>query len=326
MNMDILAEAKRVFEIEKQSLDEAVCSLDDGFVRLIEDIRSCKGRVIVAGMGKAGHVGAKIAATMASLGTSAFFLHPAEALHGNLGQIAANDMVLLFSKSGESEEVNKMLPSIGKIGAKTVAITCCETSFLSQSCDYHIRLRITEEASAHKIAPTSSTTVMMVFGDALAVCLEKLSGFTPDNYAVFHPGGVLGKRLVFTVADIMARGETIPYVLDSATIKDAIVEMSSKSVIGGVAVVDDNHTLLGILTDGDVRRLLQSLDNIAVLSKSISDIMTHNPITLTKNVKAIDALRLMENPDRTIGIIPIVDGEKRLIGMLSIHDLIKAGF
>jgi arabinose-5-phosphate isomerase len=277
-------------------------------------------------MGKSSHVGAKMAATMTSLGTPTFFLHPAESLHGDLGRITNNDIVLFLSKSGESDEINRMLPSVKQIGAKTVAVTCRKTSTLSRSCDYHIMLFVKKEASAYNIAPTSSTTVMMVFGDALAVCLEKLSGFTPDDYAVFHPGGALGRKLLFTLADLMAKGEDIPYLYASASVKDAIVEMSSKAVLGGVAIVDDKHHLLGVFTDGDLRRLMKSNDDVSVLERSITEVMTTNPVVMTKDVKAVDALAVMANPEKSVGLLPIINGERKLIGMLSIHDLIKAGF
>lgn len=326
--MDILSEVKKVFELERHSIEEAERHLAKGIVKLVEDIHSCKGRIIIAGMGKMSHVCAKIAATMTSLGTPAFFLHPAEALHGDLGRITTNDLVLLFSKSGESEEINNMLPSIHKIGAKTVAITCRENSSLSRGCDDHIRLHVLKEASAYNIAPTSSTTVMMVLGDALAICLEKLSEFTPEAYAVFHPGGMLGKKLLFTVADVMAMGDEIPCVLDSATIRDAIMEMSSKSIAGGVAIVDNEHRLLGVFTDGDLRRLLRSSLEVesSILKKNITEVMTSDPVALTQGVKANDALLLMENPVKRIGLLPIIDDDRKLVGILSVHDLVKAGF
>ena len=324
--MDILEIAKNVFEIEGESINAVKNGLNNDFVKLVEDIRACEGRAIIVGIGKCSHVGAKIAATMTSLGTPTFFIHPAEALHGDLGRITKNDIVLFFSKSGESDEITKMLPSINFLGAKTVAITCRDSSTLAKNCSYYIKLSITEEASAYSMAPTSSTTAMMVFGDALAVCLEKLSEFSPSDYAIFHPSGMLGKKLLFTVADVMASGKDMPHVLETATIKDAIVEMSSKSVLGGVAIVDCEDYLLGIFTQGDLRRLLGSLKDISELSINITIVMTANPIALTREVKAVDALAIMANPERSFSILPIIDDVGKLIGMISTHDLIKAGF
>jgi len=324
--MDILDEARKVFETELQSINEASQNLDDRFVRLVDDIRLCKGRIIIVGIGKSSHIGAKVAATMASLGTPAFFVHPAESLHGDLGRITSNDIVLFFSKSGESEEINRMMPSVHKIGAKTVAITCSNSSTLSRSCDYYIYLHITNEASAYNLAPTSSATVMMVFGDALAVCLEKIAEFTPEDYAVFHPGGMLGKKLLFNVTDIMAKGDDIPRVSGTASIKEAIYEMSSKSLAGGVAITDDNGYLLGVFTDGDLRRLLRTLNNISMLEENITTVMTSDPVTLNHNDKAAYALSIMEQPGKPFGILPILYDDKKLAGMISIHDLIKAGF
>ena len=324
--MDILTIAKNVFEIEGKSIVSAKNGLNDEFVKLVEDIHSCAGRAIIVGMGKCSHVGAKIAATMTSLGTPTYFIHPSEALHGDLGRITKEDIVLFFSKSGESDEINKMLPSIGLIGTKTVAITCRDSSTLSRSCAYHIKLSIEAEASAYSLAPTSSTTAMMVFGDALAVCLEQLSGFSPNDYAVFHPSGLLGKKLIFTIADVMAKGKDMPHVPETATIKDAVVEMSSKSVVGGVAIVDSRCCLLGIFTQGDLRRLLGSIKDVSELDNAITKVMTADPIALSQDVKAVDALSIMANPEKPFGILPIVDDNRRLIGMLSTHDLIKAGF
>lgn len=323
--MDILKEAKKVFEIEIQALSEASESLDENFIRLVDDIYTSKGRVFIVGIGKSSHVGAKVAATITSLGTPAFFLHPADSLHGDLGRITSSDIVLFFSKSGESEEVNQMLLPIKKIGAKTVAVTCRQSSTLSRGCDYFIVLNIKQEASVYDIAPTSTTTAMMALGDALAVCLERISGFTLNNFALFHPGGALGKRLLITIADIMLTGDDVPYIFETANIKDALLQMSSKSIVGGVAVVDRTMKLLGIFTDGDLRRLFDDIGDISALEQNITEVMTINPITLTGSDKAADALPYMTNPQKPIKILPIVDESGKLTGMLSVHDLIRVG-
>lgn len=322
--MNILDEGKRVFEIERDSLKVAKEALDEDFVKLVDLIQNSKGRVIITGMGKAGHVGRKIAATMSSLGTVSYFLHPAECLHGDLGGIKKGDIVIVFSKSGESDEVLGLIPSLNKIDAKLVSITCREKSTLSENANLSIMLPIQEEASAHKLAPTSSTTAMIVFGDALAVVLEKLNNFKPEDFAVFHPNGALGKRLLLKVENLMAKNEANPVVSSEANLKDTIVIMTSRG-LGGVSVVDQAGKLVGLVTDGDLRRVIGNDIGSDIFNLTVKEFMTENPLKINKDEKAIDALSLMENREKPISILPVIDNFNNVVGMLRIHDIIRAG-
>jgi len=322
--MDTIKEAKRVFDVQINSLKTTKDSIQESFNELVQLIQESPGRVIVTGMGKAGHVGRKVAATMSSLGTPSYFLHPAEGLHGDLGGIKKEDVVIAFSKSGESEEVVSLVPSIKTIGAKLVSVTCKESSTLSRSADVQIYLRITEEASNHKLAPTTSTTAMIVFGDALAVVFEKLNNFKPEDFAVFHPNGSLGKKLLLNVESIMSAEDDNPVVHKTTSLKDTIVVMSSKG-LGGVSVVDENNELLGLVTDGDLRRVIENTNEMEVFKQTVKDFMTPNPIAINKNIKAIDALTLMENRGKPLSILPVVDDHNKSVGMLRIHDIIRAG-
>lgn len=322
--MNLKQEAKRVFNVQIESLKETMDSIDENFTGLVEFIQNSQGRVIITGMGKAGHVGRKVAATMSSLGTVAYFLHPAEGLHGDLGGIKKDDVVIAFSKSGESEEVIGLIPSIKTIGAKLVSVTCRETSTLSQSADIKIQLRITEEASNNKLAPTTSTTAMIVFGDALAVALEKLNDFQPEDFAVFHPNGSLGKKLLLKVESLMASGNDNPIVYETTNLKDTIVVMSYKG-LGGVNVISEDGILLGLVTDGDLRRVIENANGMDIFQLTAKDIMTKTPTTINKDVKAADALLIMENRENPLSILPVVNSENRSVGMLRVHDIIKAG-
>lgn len=322
--MDVMQEAKRVFNVQIESLKETMDSIDENFTALVELIQNSQGRVIITGMGKAGHVGRKVAATMSSLGTVTYFLHPAEGLHGDLGGIKKGDVVIAFSKSGESEEVLGLIPSIKTIGAKLVSVTCRETSTLSQSADTKIHLRITEEASNHKLAPTTSTTAMIVFGDALAVALEKLNDFQPEDFAVFHPNGSLGKKLLLKVESLMAAGTDNPTVFEANSLKDTIVVMSSKG-LGGVNVINEEGILLGLVTDGDLRRVIEKANVIDIFQLTAKDIMTKTPTTINKDVKAVDALSIMENREKPLSILPVVNEDNKSVGMLRVHDIIRAG-
>ena len=322
--MNILNEALSTFNIEIETLENVKKSLDNRFKQLVELIQNSQGKIIITGMGKSGHIGRKIAATMSSLGTVSYFLHPAEGLHGDLGIITSKDIVIAFSKSGESNEVLGLIPSIKKIGAKLVSITCREKSSLSDNSDLSIVLPIKEEACPYKLAPTSSTTAMLVFGDALAVTLAKLNNFKLEDFAVFHPYGTLGKRLLVKVDSLMVKGKENPVVNYKANLKTAIIVMSSKG-LGGVSVVDDNGELVGLITDGDLRRTIENTEDSGILKLNVKQIMTQNPIYINKNAKAIDALNLMENRQKQISILPVVDDNNKVVGMIRIHDIIRAG-
>lgn len=322
--MDILYEAQKVFEIEIESLIKIKDILDTEFKELVNMIYISQGKVIITGMGKAGHIGRKVAATLSSLGTASFFLHPAEGLHGDLGSITKEDIVIAFSKSGESDEVIGLIPSIRKIGANLVSVTCKENSSLSNNADLRIFLPIEKEASAHQLAPTTSATAMLVFGDALAVVLSKLKNFNTDDFAVFHPNGSLGKRLLLKVESLIANDDLNPIVSNKANLKETIVVMSSKG-LGGVNVINDKGQLVGIVTDGDLRRVLEKANEIDLFKLNVSELMTKNPITINKNKKAVEALELMENRKKPIGVLPVVDDSNIAVGMIRIHDIIRAG-
>ena len=276
--MDIIKHAKDVFRIELDSLKVTMDSIDQTFIELVNIIQKSKGRVIITGIGKAGHVGRKVAATMSSLGTVTYFLHPAEGLHGDLGGIIEGDIAIAFSKSGETEEVLNLIPSIQKIGAKLISVTCNEKSTLSQNSDLHIYLKIQDEASNNKLAPTTSSTAMMVFGDALAAVLEKINNFKVEDFAIFHPSGTLGKRLLIKVNSLIDNNKDYLHVFENTTIKDIILAITSNG-LGGVNVIDMNHYLIGLITDGDLRRFIEKIDQINFIKTTAKDLMSRNPVT-----------------------------------------------
>jgi arabinose-5-phosphate isomerase len=280
----------------------------------------CKGRVIVIGMGKSGHIGGKIAATLASTGTPAFFVHPGEASHGDLGMITSNDVVLTISNSGETSEVLAIIPVIKRIGAKLISMTGNTDSTLAKLADTHICIKVSTEACPLGLAPTSSTTATLVMGDALAVALLNARDFTADDFALSHPGGSLGKRLLLRLNDIMHQGERIPLVSEHALIKDALVEMSLKG-LGMTAIVNERKQLLGLFTDGDLRRVLDN--RVDIHSDSISTVMTHNPQVAQSDMLAAQALKIME--DKKINGLLIVDDNNYLVGAMNMHDLLSSG-
>src|SRR5690554_3142348 len=273
MDIEIITEARRVFAIEMASLQKIQQELDGNFTSLVKEILACTGRVILTGMGKSGHIGRKIAATMSSLGTPAYFLHPAEGAHGDLGVITKDDIVLAISNSGETDEIIQLIPSIKKIRAKLVSITCKPNSTLERHADLSIHLQIIREACPHNLAPTTSTTATLVFGDALAVVLSRLISFQPENFAVFHPKGSLGKRLLTKVSDLMFQGEENPLIYQDEAVKKAIIIISEKG-LGAISVIDDRGKLVGIVTDGDLRRTIEKYDGLPDLK--VRDIMTKN--------------------------------------------------
>jgi arabinose-5-phosphate isomerase len=317
--LDILAESKYVFETEVDAINLVKDALDEKFVRIVELISDCTGKVIVTGMGKPGHVSRKIAATMSSLGTSSFFLHPAEALHGDLGMIAANDIVIAISYSGESEEITRILPNIKLIGATIIGISGNQNSTLIKYSDYAFVFPKFKEACSMNLAPTSSTTVEMVLGDALAVCLSKVYGFREHNYALYHPAGSLGKKLLIKVNDIMHAGERNAVVKAGTKLKDAIVEMSSKA-IGIINIVNEKKELIGVFTDGDLRRAFTREVNVYDLS--VEDVMVKTPIYVDPDLLAVDALKMMK--EYNISALPIIKDNK-LIGTVRVNDILGVG-
>jgi arabinose-5-phosphate isomerase len=317
--IDILSEAKYVFDTEVDAINLVKDALDERFIKIVELISNCNGKVIVTGMGKPGHVSRKIAATLSSLGTSSFFIHPAEAQHGDLGMISPNDIVIAISYSGESEEITRILPNIKLIGATLIGISGNPDSSLVRYSDYSFVFPKFMEACSMNLAPTSSTTVEMVLGDALAVCLAKIYGFHESNYALYHPAGSLGKKLLIKVSDIMHTGEKDSVVKNGTKLKDAIIEMSTKA-IGIINIVNNNNELVGVFTDGDLRRTFTSEVNVYDLA--VDDLMVTTPKHIESDMLAIDALKLMK--EKNISALPITKDGK-LVGTVRVNDILGAG-
>ena len=312
--------AKQVIDIEQQSIKELKAHINEHFERACQLMFACTGRVIVIGMGKSGHIGGKIAATLASTGTPAFFVHPGEASHGDLGMITADDVVLCISNSGETAEVLAIIPVIKRIGSKLIAMSSNTESTLAKLSDVHICIQVSQEACPLGLAPTSSTTATLVMGDALAVALLNARGFTADDFALSHPGGSLGRRLLLRLNDIMHSENNLPKISDSALIKDALVEMSAKG-LGMTTVVDQNNKLLGIFTDGDLRRILEA--RVDIHNETIATVMSKNPTVASADMLAAEALKIME--DKKINGLIIVDQDHHPIGAMNMQDLLKSG-
>ena len=317
--MDKLLAAKRVFDIEIDALSKTRDSLDSVFESILDMVVTCKGKVIITGMGKPGHVATKIAATFASLGTPAFFLHPGEAMHGDLGMISADDIVIAISYSGESDEIINILPNIKLIGAKIVAITGNSNSTLASFSDIVQVLPTFEEACTLGLAPTSSTTVELCYGDALAVAASEIYGFKDVDFGRFHPAGALGKKLVLRVEDLMVADENNSVVNVTATMMDTVIELSKKG-LGMVSIVSAEGDLMGIITDGDLRRQLEKKADIYNLS--VSDVMTKKPHTIESKRMAVEALNILK--EKNVSCMPVVSNGKP-IGTIRLQDIISAG-
>lgn len=320
--MDILDEARKVLEIEMNSLGGVIKKLDINFVRAVELMFECKGRIIVMGMGKSGLVGRKIASTLASTGTPSLFLDPAEGMHGDLGAIMRSDFVLMISNSGETEEILKIVPNLKKIGTKIILLTGRPTSTLANFSDIVIDVEVEREACPFNLAPTASSTTTLAVGDALAVVLLKKRGFRPEDFAFLHPGGHLGKKLLLTVDDVMHSGDDNPVISEEKSMKDAVIEITSKR-LGATSIVNDKGILVGIITDGDLRRAIEKYDNL--LEKKVKEIMIKNPIVIESGKLAAEAAHIMEDRPSQILVLPVIDTERRPMGMLRIHDLVKEG-
>lgn len=312
--------AAAVIETELDAVKGLLSRIDDDFVRACEIMLTCKGRVIVIGMGKSGHIGNKIAATLASTGTPAFFVHPAEASHGDLGMITSEDVLLIISSSGETNEVNQILPQLLRLGTKSIAMTGNPESTLARHADVHINVSVNKEACPLGLAPTSSTTAALVMGDALAISLLESRGFTREDFAQSHPAGQLGRRLLLHVDEIMHKGDDIPHVGKSAMLTEGILEMTEKR-LGMVAIVDDEKQLLGVYTDGDLRRTLEFGQNPT--TTAIVELMHENPITITPGDLAVNAVNKMQK-HRIQGLLVVADNNK-LVGALNFQDLLQAG-
>ncbi|HHX2498626.1 TPA: KpsF/GutQ family sugar-phosphate isomerase [Neisseria subflava] len=311
--------ARDVLDTEAEGLREIAAALNHDFVRAAEALLHCKGRVVITGMGKSGHIGRKMAATMASTGTPAFFVHPAEAAHGDLGMIVDHDVVIAISNSGESDEIAVIIPALKRKNITLICITAHPTSTMARHADIHITAAVSKEACPLGLAPTSSTTAVMALGDALAVVLLQARAFTPDDFALSHPAGSLGKRLLLRVADIMHKDEALPAVLLGTPLKEAIVRMSEKG-LGMLAVTDTEGRLKGVFTDGDLRRLFQERDSFAGLK--VDDIMHASPKTISADRLATEALKAMQS-GHVNGLL-VVEENGVLIGALNMHDLLMA--
>lgn len=317
--MSILATGNRVFQTEIEALLNTKNILGSQFEAIAKLITECKGKVIVTGMGKSGHIASKIAATFSSLGTPSFFMHPAEAMHGDIGMVSEDDVVIAISNSGESEEIIRIIPSIKFIGARLIGFTGTEDSTLAKSSDMSQIFPNIKEACSLGLAPTSSTTVMLCYGDALAIAVSEEKGFRNVDFATFHPAGSLGKKLLTKVCDIMSKNENNAKVYIDSSFKEAIIELSKKG-LGMVSVVDTQNCLKGIITDGDLRRLLEK--GVDVYSLNVKEIMTTSPIVVSQNLLAVDALNIMRN--RNISNIPVIEKDI-LVGTIRLQDILRAG-
>lgn len=317
---DIQALALAVIQTEMQAVAGLTARIDQAFVAACHLLLACKGRVVVTGMGKSGHIAGKIAATLASTGTPAFFVHPGEASHGDLGMITRQDVVLALSNSGETEEILTILPIIKRLGVPLIAMTGNPESTLARFASVHINVAVEQEACPLGLAPTASTTAALVMGDALAVSLLETKGFTRDDFALSHPGGSLGKRLLLQVGDIMHRGVEVPVVAVSVSVSDALLEMTSKK-LGMTAIVDASGRVAGIFTDGDLRRMLEK--NLDVHTTRIADVMTGPCKVIGANMLAAEAMQIMEA--KKINALLVVDEGQILLGALNMHDLLRAG-
>lgn len=318
--LNFIKQGLRVLDIERQALSDIAQYVDENFHQACQLIYDCQGRTIVIGMGKSGHIGNKIAATLASTGSPAFFVHPGEASHGDLGMITKNDVVMLISNSGETSEVLNIIPVLKRLGAKMIAMTGNASSTMATLANVHICIKVQKEACSLGLAPTASTTATLAMGDAMAVALLEARGFTADDFALSHPGGSLGKRLLLTLKDVMHSGKNTPIINVTQTIKDALIEMSAKG-LGMTAIVDSQQQLLGLFTDGDLRRILEQ--RIDIHTTQIDVVMTKSCTTATQDILAAEALNIMEQK-RINGLI-IVNEQNHPIGALNMQDLLKAG-
>lgn len=321
--MAVTDTAVRVLRDEAAAILALVDQLDSGFEKAVQLIENSKGRVVLTGMGKSGHIARKIAATMASTGTPAFFLHPAEGIHGDLGMVTADDVVVAYSNSGETAEVLNILPSLKRIGAKLIAVVGRTESTLARNADAVLNAGVAKEADSLGLAPTSSTTAALALGDALAVTLMERNHFTADNFAVFHPGGALGKKLLLTVEMVMHKGKENPCIGEDSSVKDALFVMTDKG-LGAVSVLDGDGKLIGLLTDGDVRRGLNQSEDFLALP--VAKAMTVHPQVISTDRLAAESLHIMENhKPHPITVLPVTDRDGRAIGMVHITDLLKQG-
>ncbi|HUW51395.1 MAG TPA: KpsF/GutQ family sugar-phosphate isomerase [Sulfuricella sp.] len=312
--------ARQVLAIEARAIEAMIDRLDDKFTGALQLILNCTGRVVVSGMGKSGHIARKIASTMASTGTPAFFVHPGEASHGDLGMIAPGDVLIALSNSGESPELLTIVPIVKRKGAKLIAMTGNPRSTLARESDIHLDASVAQEACPLGLAPTASTTAALALGDALAIALLDAHGFGAEDFALSHPGGALGRRLLVHVGDLMHSGDALPSVPETALLTEALLEMSRKG-LGMTAVVDDADLLIGLFTDGDLRRVLDK--TLDIRAARVAEVMTRSPRTINPDKLAAEAVQMMEQ--HKINGLLVVDADGRLVGALNMHDLLRAG-
>jgi len=316
---DAIAIARDVLEIEAKAIFDLIARLDQPFVEAVELILNSRGRVIVSGIGKSGHVARKIASTMASTGTPAYFVHPAEASHGDLGMITREDVFIALSNSGESSELLAIVLLLKRWGAKLIAMTGNSESTLAREADVHLYAGAAKEACPLNLAPTASTTATLALGDALAVALMQAKGFTRDEFARSHPGGTLGRKLLTHVRDVMRTGENAPHISHGVTLMETMLEMS-RGRMGMTAILDDDGRVVGIFTDGDLRRVLEKGADLH--STKVADVMTSGPNTISPDKLAVEAVEIMER--KKINQLLVVDDQRRLLGALNMHDLFRA--
>ncbi len=317
---NLIASGRRTVRLEQEAVAALEERIGDDFVRACQLILACKGRVVVTGMGKSGHVGHKIAATLASTGTPAFFVHPGEASHGDLGMITRGDLVIAISNSGNSPEILTMLPILKRLRIPMITMTGKPNSPLAEAAEVSLDIRVASEACPLDLAPTSSTTVTLVMGDALAVALLEARGFTAEDFALSHPGGILGRRLLLRVSDLMHGGERMPKVQRDTSLLNALGEITAKG-LGMTTVVDPKGELLGVFTDGDLRRAVDKGHDIRQVT--IENIMTRNPTSVRSDALAAEALTIMEN--RKITALVVTDEQSLAVGVIHMHDLLRAG-
>jgi len=312
--------ARQVLRIEAEAIRSLEKRINEDFIQALNIIYSCKGRVVVTGMGKAGLIGQKISATFASLGTPSLWMHCAEAIHGDLGRVIKDDVVIVLSNSGETQEMKELLPQLKRMGSKIIALTGNLKSTLAKYADVVLDVAVKKEACPLGLAPTASTTVMLAMGDALAVCILERKGFKEKDFAFYHPGGMLGKRLLLKVEDIMRQGNTNPVVNEEKSVKFVLLAIT-KARAGAASIVDKRGRLVGIFTDGDLRRHIEIYKDLT--STKIRQVMTKNPIAVKKDKLAVEALSILQ--EKKIDEVPVVDEKHRPIGMLDVQDLLKAG-
>jgi arabinose-5-phosphate isomerase len=320
MDSSIIDKGKEVIRIEAAAVAALEGRINDNFAKAVDLIFQSNGRVVVTGMGKSGIIGRKISATLSSTGTPSVFMHPSDAIHGDLGMVTQDDVVICISKSGDTEEVQQLLPRFKQLGIKIISLIGNESSSIGKQSDVVLDVSVKEEACPHDLAPTSSTTATLAMGDALAITLLQLRNFTKEDFAFFHPGGNLGKQLLLKVETLMITGKEIPSVNERVSLSQAIVEISSKR-LGATCVVNDDGIMQGILTDGDLRRLLQRTNDFTHLTAG--EVMSKNPKVVQKDILAARALAMMES--FKITQLVVVDNQRRPVGMLHLHDLVEAG-